>query len=145
MRVCPRTTYWHVSLRWWTVDWTSAGHSQKNCANTTTFAPKLNLCIFNYHLLKFTRNLKLIFSQLPFLLNYASDPDCFPGFVLVINRYFHLSFTIRSFDTFYFMDELGSVLLNKQAFFMFSSLNHFKSTLVTLISHEHTISCFSFF
>jgi hypothetical protein len=55
----------------------------------------------------------------------------------VIHGHFHLSFTLTSFAAFYFMDELGTVLLNKQTFFMSSILQHFKSTSVTRISHVH--------
>jgi hypothetical protein len=45
------------------------------------------------------------------------------------------------------MDELGTVLPNDQAFFMFNFLLLFKSISVTFISHVHLISChcFSFF
>ena len=64
-----------------------------------------------------------------------------PGFVFVNHSHFHLSFIFTSFAAFYFMDELGLVLLNKPAFFMFGFLQHFKSFSVTLISHVHFISC----
>jgi hypothetical protein len=43
------------------------------------------------------------------------------------------------------MKELSSVLLNKQAFFMFSFLQHFESTSATPDSHFDLISCFGFF
>jgi hypothetical protein len=42
----------------------------------------------------------------------------YPGFVLVV----HSQFTyLITFAAFYFMDKLGKLLLNKQAFFMFIS------------------------
>jgi hypothetical protein len=63
-----------------------------------------------------------------------------PGFVLVIQSHFHMSIILTSFAGFYVMEELGSVLVNKQAFFMFFFLQHYKSISVTLISHAHLIS-----
>jgi hypothetical protein len=54
-----------------------------------------------------------------------------PGFVVVIHSHFQMSLTINSLEAFYFMEELGAVLLNNQVFFMFSFLQHFKSTSVT--------------
>jgi hypothetical protein len=91
--------------------------------------------------------------QPPIILNFASCPYCFsvflPGFLFVIHSHFHLSFTITSFAAFYFMDKLGLVLRNKQAFFFICScLQHFKSTSVKLVSPVHFISChfmFTFF
>jgi hypothetical protein len=63
-----------------------------------------------------------------------------PGFVIVIHSHFHLSFTLTSFAALYFMDEIRSDLLNKQAFFMFIFLQHFKSTSVThVLVYHHTI------
>jgi hypothetical protein len=82
----------------------------------------INLCFSSYNILNFTRNFKLIFSQLLFLLNFASHGPTrtaslffYPGFVLVIYGHFHLSFTLISFVAFYLKDKLCSLLLNKQA------------------------------
>ena len=70
-----------------------------------SITPKLNLCIFNYHLLNFTRNLKLMFR---ILLSYLTLPPTRtaslvfdPSFVLVIHSHFHLSFTLTSLDAGY--------------------------------------------
>jgi hypothetical protein len=86
--------------------------------HTTLFTPKLTLCFSSYHR-NFTRNLKLVILLL-FLFNYACHPAASlvfdPGFVFVFHRHFHLSFSLTSFAAFYFMDELGTVLLNTQAF-----------------------------
>jgi hypothetical protein len=70
-----------------------------------------------------------------------------PGFVPVVLGHFHPSFTFKSFAAFYFIDELGSVLLNKQAFFMFRILRHYKSTPVTILTFPsfRVISCFIYF
>ena len=70
-----------------------------------------------------------------------------PGFVFVIHSHFHLSFTFTSFAAFYFMDELGSMLLNKHAFFhvlaFCSTLNPPQSYLFIMFTSFHVISCFS--
>jgi hypothetical protein len=71
-----------------------------------------------------------------------------PGFVLIIHSHFHLSFTLSSFAAFYFMDKLGTVLLNEQAFLCLAfcdTLNPPQSHLCLMFISFHVISYFSFF
>jgi hypothetical protein len=90
----------------------------------------------------------------PYGLYYLTLPpartaslDFDPGFVLVIRSRFRLSFTLTSFAVSLLYGRTWfSVAKYKQAFFMLAfCIMHFKSTsAVTLISHVHLISCFSF-
>jgi hypothetical protein len=71
LKGCSRSFYYDRPLLYGTP-------CQKNFDSTTLFTTNLNLCFssFTYVLLNFTKNLKLIFSQLPFLANFASHrPD----------------------------------------------------------------------
>jgi hypothetical protein len=63
-----------------------------------------------------------------------------PGFVQVVQSFSSVIHP-HLICCFYFMDEVDSVLLNKQAFVYVYFLQHVESTSVKLSSHIHVICC----
>jgi hypothetical protein len=69
---------------------------KKNFDNTTLFTPYLKNCFASFHLLNFTRNLKLIFSQLPFLVNFAPTRTASLVLILALCLSFIIIFSYHS-------------------------------------------------